>query len=261
MRDYLLGTLDGDCRTKLEERILCDPAVYEELLLVEEELIDQYVAGGLSKLEQHQFETHFLVTAERQKNLRFGKLLKRYFDSHPFIADKYVPVGVGSAPENDSLPFYLAYFRTRRWVTVPAAIMVCLGIVFLSWTIVRKSAEGPLTPNTSHLIAVPLAPGSMRSAGTTQRVRVPPIGFDVQLELELANSSFDNYKSQLIRESQALETTAELKKETKGDHYIVPVTITRDLLRPGDYQVRLSGVLDSGEDEFIDNYSFRVTTE
>ena len=63
-----LGTLEAEPRAELEERILCDPAVYEELLLLEEELIDQYIAGGLSKAERQQFETHFLITAERQRS-------------------------------------------------------------------------------------------------------------------------------------------------------------------------------------------------
>ena len=39
----------------------------------------------------------------------------------------------------------------------------------------------------------------------------------------------------------------------------MPLTITGETLRPGDYQVKLSGVSDSGQDEFIDNYTFRVT--
>ncbi|HET9713483.1 MAG TPA: hypothetical protein VFP64_16430 [Pyrinomonadaceae bacterium] len=80
-RDYLLGSLEAERRTAVEERILIDPSAYEELLAAEEELIDQYLRGGLSKPEQHKFETHFLITAERHKNLRFGKLLKRYVDA------------------------------------------------------------------------------------------------------------------------------------------------------------------------------------
>jgi hypothetical protein len=47
--------------------------------------------------------------------------------------------------------------------------------------------------------------------------------------------------------------------ETKGAQQIVPLTITGERLSPGDYQVKLSGVSESGQDEFIDNYSFRVT--
>ena len=78
MRAFLLGTLDGDHKTQFEERILSEPGVYEELLVVEEELIEQYLAGDLSALEQEQFESHFLITAERQKNLRYGKLLQQY---------------------------------------------------------------------------------------------------------------------------------------------------------------------------------------
>ena len=46
--------------------------------------------------------------------------------------------------------------------------------------------------------------------------------------------------------------------EAKGEQRIVPFTVTGEMLSPGDYQVKLSGVLDSGADEFIDNYSFRV---
>lgn len=82
-RDYLLGSLGAERRTAVEEQILIDPSVYEELLAAEEELIDQHVQGGLSELEQGKFEHHFLITAERHKNLRFGRLLKRYMDSRP----------------------------------------------------------------------------------------------------------------------------------------------------------------------------------
>ena len=88
LRAYLLGTLDEDHKTQFEERILTEPDVYEELLLVEEELIDQYLAGDLSAIEQQQFESHFLITAERQKNLRFGKLLQKYADSQTNLTEE-----------------------------------------------------------------------------------------------------------------------------------------------------------------------------
>ena len=82
MQSYLLGTLDEDRRTQFEERILAEPGVYEELLIAEEELIDQYLAGDLSERERQQFENHFLITAERQTNLRFGQHLQRCVNSH-----------------------------------------------------------------------------------------------------------------------------------------------------------------------------------
>jgi hypothetical protein len=108
------------------------------------------------------------------------------------------------------------------------------------------------------LVVVTLAPGSIRSGGETNRMKVPPKGVSVKFELELGNSAFKNYKSQLFRESESLEIRDDLKMESKGEQHVVPLTITGEILSPGDYQVKLSGVLDSGVDEFIDNYSFRV---
>ena len=103
MRSFLLGALDEDLTTQFEERILTEPGVYEELLVVEEELIDQYVTGDLSAPERQQFENHFLVTAERQKNLRFGKLLQKYANSHIELA---AGGGWGFLPLSSAVPEY-----------------------------------------------------------------------------------------------------------------------------------------------------------
>ena len=268
LRSYLLGTLEADRRMALEERILCEPDVYEELLIVEEDLIDQYVAGGLSKTEQQQFETHFLITAERQKNLRFGKLLKRYMDSQPVpVSCENVPVAAGQtrqpapAPARKSLSSYLSAFQRRPALAFTALIIVCAGIGFLSWLAAKRTSGLTDQGNSHAVVVVSLTPGLERSSGTIQRVTVPPRGVNVKLELELSNPSFRKYKSQLFREDEELQTKDELKMEAKGDQHIVPLTIPGEILSPGDYRVQLSGVLDSGEDEFIDNYSFRVITE
>ena len=234
LRSYLLGTLEAEPRAELEERILSDPAVYEELLLLEEELIDQYIAGGLSKAERQQFETHFLITAERQKKLRFGQLLKRYLNSQTIPAFS----------ENVPVPHLNQTVPSRRFFSLLALVVVAvLGIGLLCWFAVRKP-----------VVVVKLAPRSVETRG----VPVPPHGVDVKLELTVANPSFKHYKSELFRENKPVQTNA-LKIETKGEQQIVPLTITGETLSPGDYQVKLSGVSESGQDEFIDNYSFRVT--
>ena len=252
LRSYLLGTLEAEPRAELEERILCDPAVYEELLLLEEELIDQYVAGGLSKAERQHFETHFLITAERQKKLRFGQLLKRHLRSQTIPAfSENVPV-----PQfNQTVPSR----RVFSLLTFAVVIVAVLGIGLLCWLAMRKPVEQRAAQQDSgRTVVVQLAPRSAEAQGVP--VPVPPHGFDVKLELAVANTSFKNYKSELFRENKPLQTDA-LRIETKGEQQIVPLTITGETLSPGDYQVKLSGVLDSGQDEFIDNYTFRVTTK
>jgi hypothetical protein len=264
MRNYLLGTLEVDRRAALEERILSDPQFYEELLVSEEDLIDQYLGNKLSPSERQQFETYFLITAERQNNLRFGRLLRRYLDSQPApVSFEEIPVAVRHpetyAPAKTFLPFAGTLGRTAA-VAISAVVVAAVGIILLlCWISSRKAQQHVAQNDSSQFVRVPLAPGTLRSGDVgTQHVPLPPRGARVRLEMEVSNSSFHNYKSELLRENASVQTANQLQSEKKGEQHIVPWTIGGDVLSPGDYQVRLSGVLDSGQDEFIDNYTFRV---
>ena len=262
MQSYLLGTLEADRRVKLEERILREPEVYEELLIIEQELIDRYLADELSGSERQQFESHFLTTAERQKNLRFGKLLKRYVDSQPqLVSNREIPATVWpiekGAPAKRSFYLFSGPLVNRPALAFFAFLVAFLGIIFLVWLAARNSEQGAQETAPPPLV-ITLAPGLLGSEGATQGLHVQPKGVDVKLQLELARPAFPKYRSQLLRESEMLQTTEELKAEANGDQHIVPLTVPAEMLSPGNYQVRLSGVLNSGQDEFIDNYSFRV---
>lgn len=264
MKSYLLGTLKADRQEAVEESILCDPQAYEELLFTEEELIDQYVAGSLSSSEQKQFETHFLITAERQKNLRFGRLLKRYVNAQPvLVRPDHVAAAVCQADGPAPAPRFFSFFGfigKGPALAFSSALVACVSvIVLLCWLGTKKNTRMMAQDEPSQSVAFTLAPGSLRSEGaTTQRVEVPAKGYSVKLHLEVTNTRFPSYKSELFRENELLQTFPELKAEANGEQQIVPLTIPGDMLGPGDYQVKLSGVLDSGQDEFIDNYSFRV---
>lgn len=262
MRAYLLGTLDSALKTAIEDRILYAPEVYEELLMVEEELIDQYVAGGLNELEQQQFETYFLITAERQNNLRFGQLLKRYVNSHqvedPAAAANSHDEKSAPAPKPFLIPSPLV--TNRPFITFCVAGVVLLGIVLLGWFTMRRPVPLSAQRNSEPVVVVTLAPAPIATENNnTRQVNVPPKGYNLKLELELKNASFRNYKFELFRENKSVQTSAALPIEAKGKQYVIPLTITGEQLSPGAYQVKLSGVSESGTDEFVQNYSFRVT--
>lgn len=250
VRSYLLGVLDADRKTQLEEQILSTPRIYEELLLVEEELIDQYVAGGLAEHERQQFETHFLITAERQKNLRFGQVLKRYVNSNRAAAA--IPHVENSAPAKASFNLSMLPATGRPMMVFGVAGVVLLGVALLCWLGYRRPSSRLAQQRVEAVVVVTLAPAA------APRVNVPPKGYDLKLELELANPSFRNYKSELFRENKSVQTRGELRVEPKGEQYIVPVTITGEMLSPGDYELKLCGVSESGANEFIERYSFRV---
>lgn len=257
----MLGTLDSALKTELDDRVLYAPEIYEELLMVEEELIDQYLAGGLSESERQHFETHFLTTLERQDSLQFGQLLKRYLNSHPLeetaaAATSYVEK---SAPAPKPFMFAPSRVSNRPLLTFCVAGVVLLGIVLVGWLNFRRPMTRSAQQNIEPVVVVTLAPAPITTGtDTTPRVNVPPKGYNLKLELELKNASFRNYKFELFRENKSVQSSGALPAETKGQQYVIPLTITGEVLSPGDYQVKLSGVLESGADEFIQNYSFRV---
>ena len=81
LKSYLLGDLNPDEREQLEQRLTFDPNAFEELLLVEEKLIDDYLEGVLSAHEKKKFRKIFLATPERQQKLSFAKALNRHIGS------------------------------------------------------------------------------------------------------------------------------------------------------------------------------------
>ena len=210
-----------------------------------------------------QFETHFLITAERQKNLRFGKLLQRYVNSHIALAEpeKFL-IPAQHQPVDHS--FSLLRTPNSRWSTLAflAVILACAGVILVGWFGSKREAEGGVQQTIPGVVIVTLGAGLCRTTSFNEPAsNEPPKGVEVKLELELTNATFRNYKSELFRENRSLQVSDELRIEAKGEQHVVPFTVTGEMLSPGDYQVKLSGVLDSGANEFIDNYSFRVTSK
>lgn len=80
VRRYLLKQLSGDEQSELEERLLTEDDPFTEVEIVEDELIDEYLAHKLSPEERERFEEHFLTTPERELKLRSAQAIKRYLD-------------------------------------------------------------------------------------------------------------------------------------------------------------------------------------
>src|SRR5216684_8868777 len=82
IRKYLLGILAQEQAEELEERLLIDGELYEELLIAEDDLVDQFLSGEMTAREREGIETHFLRASGRQEQLRFASTLKRYVSAH-----------------------------------------------------------------------------------------------------------------------------------------------------------------------------------
>lgn len=76
MTDYLLGEMPEAERADFEIRYLTDDSLFEQMLMVKQELIDAYVREQLDAQTREKFEQHFLATPEGQKEVAFARALR-----------------------------------------------------------------------------------------------------------------------------------------------------------------------------------------
>jgi len=263
LRSYLLGRLAPERQKGVQALLSEDANLQEELLAVEAELFDQYVGGLLVDGENELFESNVLTGSGAVDKLRFAENFGRFRHIHEL---DQVP-SLHRAPASDvafvpkSAPLFATFNRNPAFAVLLIVVSGLLTTLF-GWMFLKRLPAGNLAGQSSPaLVEFALAPGSMRSDGRLQHLPAPAKDVRVKLELELANSDYKRYQTQLFRENQALESQDELTSLPRSTHYVVPITVTGEILTPGDYQVKLSGVADSGKAAFIDSYSFRVTPE
>lgn len=266
-RQYLLGTLSQEQLAEFEERLLTDVGLYEELLMAEDELIDQFLGGELSAPERERIESHFLRTPERQEHLRFARTLRRYVSAHQPQVDELV--GVAQIAAAEELPQIAVTPPSKRsflstlfprspalaFSLACALLLVIAGGVWLAISL-RRQTNGP-----QNLFAVELAPGLTRS-GEIMEFAIPPEYDAVRLQLDLPEDQNPSYEAVLQdADGRTLTTNKNLRTQSANGRPAVFVDVTRNLMPSGDYRVKLSGLSVKGEAESLGSYSFRVLSK
>lgn len=78
IREYLLGQLSGEQQQWVEERLISDRDFFEQVTIIEDELIDDYIGGSLPKVERERFLHHFLSTPQQRQRLRSAMILRQH---------------------------------------------------------------------------------------------------------------------------------------------------------------------------------------
>ena len=139
IKRYLLGELTQEGQQQIEERLLRDSDYFEHLQLCEDELVDEYVRGGLPPDEQRRFDNHFLSTPERHEKLRFARALRRYVsaavEAEPATTARSARSQLLSASLRGRLPV-MAY-------SLAAALLLVLGgtVIFRNWQLQNQLAQ------------------------------------------------------------------------------------------------------------------------
>jgi CHAT domain-containing protein/lipoprotein NlpI len=126
LREYLLGRVESGDEERIEERLMADDDFFEELEVVENELIDEYVQGRLSEEESALFEERMKQTPEQQQKLAFATVLNEATAAHVEAKTKVVPIA--SHPRKSRL-FSPAVLKIAAVVIVAAALFVALWVL------------------------------------------------------------------------------------------------------------------------------------
>src|SRR5262245_38462273 len=86
IRQYLLGELPEEDRTRLEERFLADDEYFAQVRTVEQDLIDEYARGELSEAERGPFERQFLSSPQGRRDVKLAKAWQRNVSPAPAAA-------------------------------------------------------------------------------------------------------------------------------------------------------------------------------
>lgn len=272
-RRYLLGRLDPAAEKSVERRLMTEQEYLDELSAEEDELIDDYLGGVLSRAEREQFETYFLAAPERGRKLEFARLLRGYLEKE---ADAPSPAQAGPEvrPPSQFWAALSAFFKTRRVAggALAAVFLLVLGVVLIGPRLRRESpgprpaenvsvpgggAEGPRAA-LGPVLAVTLSPGVVRSSAKYGRIVITPDVNTVQLRLELMADQHRRYGAAVRAEDDEIFAQSGLEAVSSGADKVVLVNVSAKLLPPGDYRIRLTGEAPDGSFEDVGSYDFKV---
>jgi tetratricopeptide (TPR) repeat protein len=169
IRRYALGNVSEEERESFDLRLMNDNELYDELSMVEDDLMDEYLAGELSGDELKRFQNHFLGSPDHSGKLRFAKAFREYvlregetqLAKEPLWADdpELVPRRVQNWPATSNVSFPLGaegsprrasraprrspalrfFYHPYLWAA--AVLAVVIGGVFFVWRESRMRSE------------------------------------------------------------------------------------------------------------------------
>lgn len=256
IRKYLLGQAGEFEQQSIEDALLTDEDARRQVSVVEDELIEEYLADELSAEERSHFESHFLAPETRRRDLRFSQALHRYIKEHPEAAK------LEAAPARKGWSLLWPRFAVAAAVLIVGAAW-WVGVIQRgrrNEAVAKQPAAGtavataPAPLPTEVLI---LTPGLLRSGGQETILRTRPASASIELHLQLPPeaSGFAAYSLELATvEGKEVWSQSGLQRDGNTLKVVVPTS----LLSRGDWRVALAGTSPQGKTADLSSYYFRV---
>jgi hypothetical protein len=167
LRLWLLGLLSQEQSESLEQRLITDNRVFDEISVVEDELIDEYLSDELSERERGAFESFFMNSLERERQFKVGKAWRNYIEREDPFGKRQSDSTTQNLPTfAKQQPSFLASLGAYRIPLAATLLILVAGIVWVAYR------SGSTTPDRS--LVVVLEPAiQTREGGSLPQVVVP----------------------------------------------------------------------------------------
>jgi hypothetical protein len=125
IRRYLLGELAEADQTAIERELLADREKFEQVCAVEDDLIDSYLRGKMSRADRERFEGHYLASQYNRDRVASAKILIAEIDR---IGAEKVKTG----EKGTEVPWWNRVPGPVRWPQPALYAAVVLALLFAS---------------------------------------------------------------------------------------------------------------------------------
>jgi hypothetical protein len=265
LREFLLGKVDEEEAERIEGLFLTDPEAREKVLVLEQELIEDYLEDSLAAEDREKFLLRYGQTAAQLQELRITQAIKDWA-LRENAAVQTVPAEVSVWNR----------LRTRRSlrpafvipIAIAAMIAIVVGGIWVNTGVKRAAIEREIaalnTPQSlrevpREMVSLALSPIAVRSVEPQQELRksVDTQVFELQLPW-IQKERYPAYQAEVRRVGGGESfTIPNLRAENDGT-YRIRVRLLSRLFSRGQYQVRLSGTDGTGAAGITEEYSFIV---
>lgn len=270
IRRYLLGELNDDDREHLEQRLITDRNYMEEVLMVEEELLEDYVSGKLPESDRDLFRKNYLSAPRQKQKLRIAQALDRYASRKVAPAPKLVSTQTW-------IQRLIHALRLHSGLMQLAWAVLVLVVLAGTWLIVRNwRSENALQAEINQLngpetrvlevgqtvSSALLSPVSLRDSGRSPVVTITHQTEVVQLQIPYPTVEGSTYRTRLKDSNGRM--VAQISNVTRHEldkASLIVLQFPVRLFQPGDYVVTITESDSAGRSHDVGDYAFRVVHE
>lgn len=270
MTRFLLGDLRLDEQEPVDERLSADPAYFEALCALEDELILRWHQGELSADERRLFAAAYLSSPARRARVEAGRQLieaaRAWKGAHQVRPSAWVQVRDWLLAPIRVPQFAIAGTVALLVAAISTAVYLALGTPRVSQTETERAGQqGATRPQL--VAAFVLAPPTDRGeagAGAREEMNLVPIPAgveEIQLQFEIADHRGAGALEAQIESPESTRTLAVVPQLTpRVTATLVTVAVAAADLPDGDYVLRLRGAV-NGTSSVIAARAFRVTRQ